>query len=321
MVRSLVIRQVFRFLDIFLVAATLGAVGFVVKQFTTPIPGVEVDESQLSGSTVEAASLIRNVSDRASYDRLVKSGLFGASGRWDPDAAPLKPEPEPTVEAAADIAESALNLSLKGTIALGPGDPFSVAFIENTEKREPAKSFLLKQEVIDKVELEQVYPREVILLNKRNNPPQRERLRMDEASLEGGKGQDAAQLASASASAPQRPTPAPSSDSPVERITISRDELMQDVLENYSALAELQPQLKRDESGNVLGLTAANISEFPLASKLGFADDDVLQTVNNERIDSEEKIMEILGKYQNASSFRIGILRNGKPQVITYRLE
>ena len=80
-------------------------------------------------------------------------------------------------------------------------------------------------------------------------------------------------------------------------------------------------EISRDESGNVLGITAPDISKQPLAQKLGFKDNDILQTVNNERIDSEEKIMEIFQKYQNANSFRIGIIRDGQPRVLNYRLD
>jgi len=43
--------------------------------------------------------------------------------------------------------------------------------------------------------------------------------------------------------------------------------------------------------------------------------------VNNEMIDSQDKIMELVTKYRNSSTFRVGLLREGKPIVVTYRLE
>ena len=328
MVRSLIIRQIFRFLDMALAVAVLGAGIVGVRQFLSPMPTVEIADDLLYPASTETANLVRTPEDRAAYDKLVKSGLFGPAGRWDPNAAPAAPPPDkaPEAEISADIEDSALSLALKGTIALEPGDPFSVAFIENTEKRERARSFLLGQEVLENVVLELVYQREVILLNKRSVPPRRERLRMEEAKPP--RASDAGQVRMA---AHMQSPPGPRSDSPpspvspargpVERITVNRAELMQEVFDNYATLSRISPVLARDDAGNVLGLTASGIGDQPLARKLGFQEDDVLQTVNNERVDSEDKILELLEKYQNANSFRIGILRGGRPHVLTFRLD
>ena len=161
--------------------------------------------------------------------------------------------------------------------------------------------------------LDEVFPREVILLNKRSTPPQRERLRMDEEK----EGEDAA--------AAPGPAPAPAPEAvaePSERITLKRDEMIQEIASNYASLVtNIRPELVEDENGNVLGITASGIGELPLAQRLGVQENDVLQTVNNEKLDSEDKIMEMVQKYQTATSLRIGILRDGKPKVITYRLE
>ncbi len=327
MIRSLIIRQVFRILDFALVLAVIGAGGFAVRQFFTPMPAVELDESLLTLGAIETASLVRRPEDRAAYNALVQSGLFGAAGRWDPNAMPAY-EPEPEIEIEPEIAESTLSLQLKGTIALEPGDPFSVAFIEDLEKREPPRSFLIGQEVVEDVTLELVYQREVILLNMRNEPPQRERLRMEDNANGSVPGRPT-QMAGARRPSPVRAQTADSSssaqmvnsDSTVERITVNREELVQDVFESYSSLSTLRPELYRDDSGNVQGITAQNIGQQPLARKLGFQDNDVLQTVNNERIDSEERIMEVLQRYQNANSFRVGILRDGKPRILNFRLD
>lgn len=96
--------------------------------------------------------------------------------------------------------------------------------------------------------------------------------------------------------------------------------MIQEIAEEHAALAtSIKPGLRPRTNGNVLGITAAGIGEFPLAQRLGVQEDDILQTVNNEKLDSGDKIMEMMQKYQNASSLRIGILRDGKPKVITYR--
>lgn len=325
MVRSLVIRQIFRLLDIVLAVAVVGAGAIAVRQFLTPISPMEVDAQLQQNEPIETANLVRTPRDRASYESLVASGLFGAAGRWDPNAEqPPPPEPE-TIDVPEEIEESTLNLVLKGTIALEPGDPFSVAFIENTEKRDRPRSYLLGHEVVENVFLETVYQREVILLNKRSAPARRERLRMEESkpSQAGDRG-GAQQLAAMRPAPPVRPgaPPRPSPpDSPIERMTVNRAELMQEVFDNYATLSRLTPEIAHDEEGNILGLTAQGIGQQPMAQKLGFQENDIVQTINNERIDSEDRILEIMEKYQNATSFRIGILRNGRPHVLTYRIE
>lgn len=331
MVRSLVIRQIFRLLDVVLAVAVIGAGAIAVRQFLSPMPAVEIADDLMNPESVETANLVRTPENRSAYDSLISSGLFGAAGRWDPDAAPPPPPEVPDFDMDVEIEESALNLVLKGTIALQPGDPFSVAFIENTEKRERPRSYLLGHEVVEDVFLETVYKREVILLNKQSEPPRRERLRMEEASPARAGDRDATQLAS---TRPTRAQPVPpmrrdaSSTSasappasPIERITVNRAEIMQEMFENYATLSRMAPEIAHDESGNVLGVTASGIGQQPLARKLGFQENDIVQTVNNERIDSEQKILELVEKYQNANSFRVGILRNGRPHVLTFRLE
>ena len=46
----------------------------------------------------------------------------------------------------------------------------------------------------------------------------------------------------------------------------------------------------------------------------------MLVSVNNEKVDGAEKVKEILNKYRNAKTFRIGISRGGKLIYIVYRL-
>ena len=74
----------------------------------------------------------------------------------------------------------------------------------------------------------------------------------------------------------------------------------------------------RDHLPVVNPVTGKAIAEVPLAKQLGLENGDVLQTVNNEKIDSEQKVLEMVQKYQDAGSFRIGIMRNGKQKIITY---
>ncbi|NLV41936.1 MAG: hypothetical protein GXY15_12010 [Candidatus Hydrogenedentes bacterium] len=311
MVRGLRIRQIFICVDLLLTALFLGVAALVAHEMSRPPQSVEALLPPDEGGAAPVAPLA-HVSDREFYDGVAGGGLFGEAGRWDPGAVP---EEAPVVEEVApadDISETTLSLRLIGTVALSPKSPFAVAFIGEKEGNDPGKSYFIGEEVADSVALDEVFPREVILLNRATTPPQRERLRMDEEEEESGAGP----------SAPPAAAPAPETVAePSERITLKRDEMIAEVAENYASLVNIRPELATDENGNVLGITAAGIGEFPLAQRLGVQENDILQTVNNEKLDSEDKIMEMVQKYQTATSLRIGILRDGKPKVITYRLE
>lgn len=303
MVRSLAIRQIFVLLDLALTILIVFTVGMVVMQVLEPPPLVTAFMENSENSPGRNVELAARIGDRSQYDRILAGALFGEAGRWEPGAEPPPPPPPPP---STDLEDTQLNLRLLGTVALSPKDPFASAIIENADLRTKG-GYGLGQEVVEKVKLLEVYPREVVLLNERNTPPTRERLRMDEEDM----------LPPAPKQTRQAAMPVRSG--PIEQITLDRMDMVNEIMRSYSDLVtKVKPEPYRDADGRIIGLTASNISQIPLAGKLGLTDNDVLQTVNNEPIDSMEKIYDIFNKYGNANSIRIGILRDGKPKIITY---
>lgn len=307
MVRGLIVRQIFIVLDLALVIGLIAAGAMIVGSLLTgPTSAATLDLSD-EGSALELQAGLRTLDERNAYKSIQNNRLFGDAGAFDPTEEPPPPPPPPPVEEPEE--ETSLNLRLVGTTALRP---FESAIIEDVDTRGAIHTFRPGDLVVDKVTLEEVRQREVVIMNERLTPPKRELLRMDEDEEE--------PMVTARASQP-RQQPEPNNNTP-DRITLNRNEFIQDLYQNYSDLiTKVKPEMYRDASGNVVGVTAQNISEVPLASKLGLQDGDVLQSVNNEQIDSEQKIMEMVQKYQNSNSFRIGIMRNGRVQTITYRLQ
>jgi len=300
MIRSLVIRQSFIIIDIAL-AVILAASGVVVlmKLFEAP---VHVPGQGAMSAELDTASFVPKVEGRQAYNKITDARLFGDAGAM---SAPPEPVDTGPAEPEAPVV-TALNLRLLGTTATGD---FSSAIIEDGTRPGMAESYTLGQAVTDRVTLLEVHPRHVVILNRQITPEKRERLDMDSPENQ--------QMATAAAVA--RPTMPESGAN--DRVNLNRQEVMQDLMLNYQDLVtKVKPELYRDASGNVVGVTASNIGQIPIAQKLGLQDGDVLQTVNNEQIDSEAKIMQMITKYQTSNSFRIGILRNGKPKVVTYRL-
>ncbi len=311
MVRGLIIRKTFIAIDLALAALVAAVVVVVAMEMTRLIPGPEAVVPDGGAAAQPTVPPLPQVAERTAYASLKQSGLFGEAGKWDPKAIPppAKVEEKPP---EPDVSETTLNLRLMGTIAAG--SKFSTAFIENLDTNDRGRSYLIGDQLMDDVTLEEVSSREVKVLNKRFDPPKHERLKMDEAEPEAAP----AAKAPSKAAAPTTPVEAPSPD----RITLKRDEIVQDLYKNYADLVtNLKPEMAKDEKGNVIGVTAPDIGKVPLAQKLGIQEKDILQTVNNEQIDSEQKILELVQKYQTANSFRIGIMRDGKPKVITYRLD
>lgn len=298
MIRSLVIRQSFLAVDAALIVLSL-AIGILVVTKFLEAPVMPPAPPMAAGVT-DADAVLRPIPPRKEFEQILTARLFGDAGAYVRGAVPEVLEP---VQTGPVVVETQLNLRLIGTTATAT---LASAIIEDGSQPGSAHAFRIGETVVDNVTLEEVHPRHVIIHNKQNGKDEHEKLSMDDEK-------DNTQTAVAVPTLP--------STSGTDRVNLSRQELMTDLMTNYQDLAKVRPELYRDASGKVVGLTANNIGQIPVAKKLGLADGDVLQTVNNEQIDSEAKIYEMFTKYQNSNSFRIGILRNGKPKVVTYRLD
>ncbi len=104
-------------------------------------------------------------------------------------------------------------------------------------------------------------------------------------------------------------------------ITLDRADITRRIEDEYARLAStIDIKVVKDDQGRVQGVTTDDIESIGLATDLGFKNGDVLTSINNEPVDSQEKGAQIVQKYRNASIFRIGILRDGQPQYINYRV-
>lgn len=322
MVRVLEIKRLFFLVHVILTVAIVLSLGFFFYKIYTYEPTKKIG-NKVSQQIVEDETLtseLIKIDAKSLFDKILNSGLFGSAGRWNEDDAQKKAEEENKEPPPEDTLEDTqLNLKLIGTIALSPKDRFSCAFIENSDKRITA-AFAIGQEVTDQVFLEEVYPKEVILLNKKSNPPKKERLKIEDKSLEllAVKTDEKTTQSDAKETAPS------SSEPKSKQMELNRDEIVQDFFASYADLiTRVKPEVYKDAEGKVVGVTAKNISEIPLAGKLGFKDGDVLTAVNDEVIDSEDKIIDLIKKYSDVTlpAVKVTILRNGNPMEITYKIQ
>lgn len=306
MLRGLVIRQFLVLTDvvlalmiaylIFLIAFGPSASSGMVSDLPIPQPG----ESQFH---------VAKVGPRAEYDGIVTGGMFGAGAA---DAPPSAPSEESTA-----LVQTTAPLKLYGTVATHPSDPYATAIIENSSPTATQRvaTYYNGKEVMPNLRLVEVHRRRIILRNEEKN--QNEELVMEEPKSAGPVNPGDPRLARGG----RRDGAVGATNPP--HAALNRDQVVEE-LNQYSyadLVASLNPELYTDENGNVAGITSQNFSSVPLAQRVGLQNGDVVQTVNGVTIDSEEKIGEIAQKFGNANTFRVGILRNGKPQMITFRLE
>ncbi len=319
MVQSLEIKRLFFLIHIVLILSILIALGIFFYVIYTYDPTQKIVKKVGESNEVEEASqnMLINIDAQGLFNRLLTSGFLGNAGRWSEDEIPKRqeevkePPPQDTLE------DTQLNLKLIGTIALSPKDRFSSAFIELSDKR-ITTAFAVGQEVIEQVFLEEVYPKEVILLNKKTNPPKKERLKLEDKSLDllKAKNEETPNKSNIQSTKPSEPSS--------KQIDLNRDEIVQDFFASYADLVtRVKPELYKNAEGKVIGITANNINEIPIAVKLGFKDGDVLTAVNDDVIDSDEKIVELIKKYSDVTlpSVKVSILRNGIPMDIIYRIQ
>ena len=301
MLPGLVIRQTFLALDWLLVVLFLVGASFVVMN-VLDLGGSEEEDGVVPAAELDASGVgvLAEVKPRGEYDAIVNSGLFGQAGKTVQENAPTPVEQK--------VEESSLPLRLTGTSATTPKDIYATAIILN-EKENTLKTYAVGQQVMPQPEvtLEEIYPCKVILFNKDKN--RREVLRTDD---------EKARMQTASA----QPYPSPTPTGRATTITVSKSEVVQELFMNYADIVtQIKPEMHRDASGKIAGITASNLGSLPLAKKLDMQDGDVLQSVNNEKIDSEQKVIELVNKYRNSNMVRIGLLRDGKPITRTYRLK
>lgn len=307
MVRGLLIRQVLTAVNLLLALVIAYIIVLVcMQQFGASASTNTLDDLVSDGG--RGALKIASVGPRSDYESIINGRLFGEAGTV---AAPPTDAPKPVDDV---IVPTTFQGKLLATVASYPTDPLATAVIDNPAATTPIKTstYYLGKPITDNYVLLEVHRRRVILLNTEKN--QKEELQMEQL---GGK---TAVASSALTSA--RNAKVAGADT-ANHVTVERTAIMEE-LNSYDyadLMAELNPTLVEDEKGNITGITSASLTSIPLAKQVGLKDNDVIQAVNGITIDSEQKIGEIAQKVGNANTIRLSVLRDGKPQMLTVKVQ
>jgi len=286
---------------LFLLIAVLIARSVVAPEF---MPG-----SAYFGAPADPGNVLRlaSVKDRATYDAITARKLFGAAGAYEPGAKPTETLPPPTETAE----ETSLPLVLNGTSLSQGSDPRAAAIIDVREGGIGTKTFYPGDEITTDVTLKEVRPASVLIDNRRNN-------RIELLQFDWNSNSQPNTLAAI------RSRTSPMAAAAINRpnlITLNREEITKKVEEEYARVASsLNVKVVTGDDGQVQGITTDNIEQYDVARELGFQNGDVLVSVNNEPVKSREDAVNVVQKYKSASIFRIGVLRGGQMQYITYRV-
>ncbi|MCC6697637.1 MAG: hypothetical protein IT365_18555 [Candidatus Hydrogenedentes bacterium] len=308
MVKGLLIRQAFVIVDLTLALLVALFVYLIAERLLRENP-IAVGPGDLGGAPTETFQLPR-VGPLSDYAVIETSGLFGPAANM---ATPAAPTEETQVVVAAPP-----TLTLHATAASEePGDPQATAVIENSAAASLQKiaTYYLNQPVTAELSLKEVHPRKVILENKVANT-------MATLEMRDPTENPAPVTPASMARGPQKRPPSAAAET-ANTVALNREELVQELASyNYAdVVSTLNPQMAEDENGNVVGISSDNFASIPLASQVGLQNGDVVNTINGIKIDSDQKLAEIFEKFSNASSFRLGVTRNGTPMMLTFKLE
>jgi type II secretion system protein C len=306
MIKGLAIRRMFNAAEVILGIILFVIIGYAIHAFTKP-------PAELSSSpSIDAETVAFNtVGDLDEYKTILDSGLFGPSAKLatkGPVNPPITLPPPSDTEV-----ETSLPLTLKGLVVSDP--PWASATIEVREKGQETNTYYIDQEIIDGVILKEIRRKEVVMENKRSN--RREVLRLEFVTA------DAKGRSNRFQPTIQRSRPKVSSAQVAKRtqtVTLNKKEITDQLNKDYEKFASTVDVKVIEEDGKVKGITTDNIEDIPSAKRLGFKNGDILVSVNNENVDSVDKISSIANKYKDSPTLRIEILRDNKPMTFNYRL-
>lgn len=220
-----------------------------------------------------------------------------------PDVAEMSMDSE-TVQASARIE----NLILIGTVVAGE---YSLALINTGSKVEV---FGLGSEIAAGVTVDLIERRKVVVLERGER---RELLLVEDQVA-------ASQPATRRAPAAAAATPTAAQGGVVDlgegRFRVDRG-MVDSARANMGALLQSARMIPHMENGQTNGFRLVGMQRGSLLEQLGLRLGDILVEINQVRLDSPEKALQIFQQVREANNISLGLIRNGQPQTFEYSLD
>lgn len=104
------------------------------------------------------------------------------------------------------------------------------------------------------------------------------------------------------------------------RWRISRN-MGESVRDNFAAQMRLVQMQPRIQSGKINGFMIQRIDSSSILARLGLKTGDVVVDVNNTRLDSPEKALQIFQQLREARQITLAVERNNKPMSLLYEIQ
>jgi type II secretory pathway component PulC len=102
-------------------------------------------------------------------------------------------------------------------------------------------------------------------------------------------------------------------------IEVNKRALMQDALSVYKSFGSIKIK-PHYEAGVVRGVMVEGMDEGNIVQAAGISNNDVILTINNQKIDSYQKALLVAHKIKNQSEIKLNLLRNGEFKRLTYHV-
>ncbi len=268
--------------------------------FTAPPPDISIS---VSTERPDRTATTHQARSADYYAAMGNSLIFGEAGVvGSPGAGSRNTDASPPGSLDSLPATTLTSLKLLGT-AVGM-EEISTAVIGDGAS---VKVYKEGEKVAGSAVVEQILPNKVVL----NRDGTREVLT---SSL--------TQLSSVAPASPSTRTPA--ARTPAGRVSSRPDYTIVDRAEwqdrdPYEMLGQgrITPAWR---DGQVEGLQLQNIADNEYAQQLGLKEGDIVRSVNGVSIRSMEEAASLAVKLQQAPVIRVEVLRDGKPETLTYRL-
>ena len=245
------------------------------------VPGSTADDPiTVSPGERRAAAAANAPNEAVDVEAIAAAHLFGEAGA----------EPPPPRETVAELAETRLNLSLKGTIAADDAGQ-SIAIIADTRNDE--KIYNIDDTVVAGTTLHSVYTDRVVL----NRSGVLEVLRLP-------------QDFPASSQPTRRPTPA------VSRTTEANPSIQEVVSANATKLADVIRPTPYFVAGQQQGYRVYPGRDRRQFAALGLRPGDLIKEIDGAALTDPQQAMEIFQNLGNADQVSVTVERNGQPEVL-----
>lgn len=105
-----------------------------------------------------------------------------------------------------------------------------------------------------------------------------------------------------------------------ENIIVSRNALLNEtgnIIESVKQV-KIKPYC---ESQQVIGMSIEGVAQDSLIAQVGIRDKDVVTAINNQKIDSYQKALQVFNKVRNQSEIKVSLMRNGETKYLNYRFD